>query len=129
MDARSLTLVVAAWLLVGFGLIRAAASVGTGDGWPFIATGIIIATGGAGVVALLWLRQMPVAPGDHTRYRTTALVKLATAAAIGLVAFGLAIAVGPWWVTAVGFGLSLLGLTLAWPSARDRERHELLYLV
>ena len=129
MDARSLTLLVAVWLVAGLALVSIAAAVDTADGWPVLGTALVVAVGGLELVGLLWVRQMPVAPGDDARYRTTALIKLGAAAGMGLLAFGLAVAVGPWWLAAVGFAISVVGLALAWPSAADRERHELLYLV
>lgn len=129
MGTRSLSLLAAIWLLLGSGLVLTANAIDGGDGWPVLGAVVVGAVGGVELLALLWFRQMPVAPGDDAHYRSTVLVKLSAAAGIALVAFALAVIVGPWWLAGLGVALSLVGLALAWPSASDRERHELLYLV
>lgn len=129
MDSRSLSLLVVGWLFGIASIIGGARAIDTQDGWPVLGTLIVSLLGGVELLVLLWLRQMPVPPGDKRRHRTTIALKLAGAASIGLIGFALAVIVGPWWLSAVGAALSLIGLAVAWPSMADRERHELLYLV
>ena len=129
MDVRVLRIVAAAWLPVVGALVVVAAILGNSDGWPV--TGSIL-VGGAGLFGLLivaWIRQRPIAPADAGTYRRTVLLKLAITEAIGLVGFALAVVVGPWWLSIIGAVASLVALARTWPSAADRERHELLYLV
>ncbi|MDH3605428.1 MAG: hypothetical protein OER12_00370 [Acidimicrobiia bacterium] len=129
MDSRSLSLLAAVWLFGFASIIRGARAIDTQDGWPVLGTVIVLLLAGVELLVLLWLRQMPLPPGDERRYRLTIALKLAGAASIGLIGFAMAIIVGPWWLSALGAVLSLAGLAVAWPSVADRERHELLYLV
>ncbi len=117
------------WVPVLLTLVVMAALIDMEDGWPVLGTIIVGVLGSVSLGVIAWLRQRPIAPGDEAAYRTTAITKLALMEATGLIGFALAIAVGPWWLAVVGAGFSLTGLGLAWPSAADQERHELLYLV
>ncbi|NNC93048.1 MAG: hypothetical protein HKN80_11225 [Acidimicrobiia bacterium] len=128
---KSTAVYVVAWLWppVLASLNVAAALVGAEDGWPVLGPAVVTAVGMGGLIAIGWLRQRPIAPGDDETYRSTALSRLAIVEAIGLFGVILAIAVGPWWIALIGSTASLVGLALSWPSASDQERHELLYLV
>lgn len=128
---KSTVVYVVAWLWppVLVALTVAAALVGAEEGWPLLGPIVLAVVGTGAVVAITWLRQRPIAPGDEQAYRSTVLSRLAIVEAIGLFGFGLAIAVGPWWLALIGSVISLAALALSWPSPADQERHELLYLV
>lgn len=128
---KSTAVYVVAWLWtpVLVALTVAAALVGADGGWPVLGSFLVVSVGVAALVAIGWLRQRPIAPGDLQAYRSTALSRLAFVEAVGLVGVVLAIAVGPWWLALIGSAFSLGALALSWPSSADQERHELLYLV
>jgi hypothetical protein len=128
---NSTVVYVVAWLWppVLAALTVAAALVGAEGGWPVLGPIVVGGVGMAALVAIGWLRQRPIAPGDDQTYRATALSRLAIVEAIGLLGVVLAIAVGPWWLALIGSAFSLVALALSWPSPADQERHELLYLV
>ena len=117
------------WIPVIAALIAIAALIDPSDGWPVLGSVLVSVMGLIALLGIVWLKQRPIAPGDAGTYRTTVLIKLALMEGVGLLGFALAISVGPWWLSAVGAGFSLAGLRLAWPSAADQERHELLYLI
>jgi hypothetical protein len=128
---NSTVIYVVAWLWppVIAALTVAAALVGAENGRPVLGPFVIGGVGAAALVAIGWLRQRPIAPGDDQTYRTTVFSRLAIVEAIGLLGIVLAIAVGPWWLALIGSAFSLVALALSWPSSADQERHELLYLV
>jgi len=118
-----------AWIPVIVALATVAALIDTADGRPVLGSALVAAVGLISLVAVGWLRQRPIAPGDAGTYGVTVLIKLALIEAVGLIGFALAIAAGPWWLSLLGAAFSLAGLRLAWPSSSDQERHELLYLI
>ena len=129
MDVKTLRALALAWIPVIVALVVVAAVVDGQDGWPVLGSVLVVLTGFVTLVGIGWLRQRPIAPGDTSTYGTTVLMKLALMEAAGLVGFAFSIAVGPWWLAAIGAVFSLAGLRLAWPSPSDQERHELLYLI
>ena len=129
MDLKILRMLAIGWIPVIAALIAIAALIDPSDGWPVLGSVLVSVMGLIALLGIVWLKQRPIAPGDVGTYRTTVLIKLALMEGVGLLGFALAISVGPWWLSAVGAGFSLAGLRLAWPSAVDRERHELLYLI
>jgi hypothetical protein len=126
---KVLRIVALAWIPVMAALVIVAALIDASDGWPVLGGALVAVAGLFGLLGIGWLKQRPIAPGDASTYRTTVLIKLALMEAVGLLGFGLAVSVGPWWLTVIGAVFSLAGLRLAWPSDADRERHELLYLI
>lgn len=128
-DLKILRLLAIAWIPIVMALVVVARLVDASEGWPVFGSLLVSAIGLGALVGIAWLKQRPIAPADAGTYGTTVLMKLALVEGVGLLGFALAIAVGPWWLSAIGAALSLLGLRLAWPSPADRERHELLYLI
>lgn len=103
-------------------------SLSAGDGSPLVAAGATVATGAAALVAIGWVRQRPIPPDDAETYAATAVIKLGIAEIPVLIGFVLAVAVGPGWPAMLGLAMTAAGLAAGWPSAGDRERHQLLYL-
>ena len=129
MDLKILRMLAYGWIPVLAALIAIAVLIDGGDEWPVLGTVLVSVAGLASLLGTGWLRQRPIAPGDAGTYGTTVLIKLALMEIVGLIGFALAVSVGPWWLSLLGAGFSLAGLSLAWPSASDQERHELLYLI
>lgn len=129
MDWKAIYFVASLWPPVLVALVMAAAAVGEEEGWQVAGPIMVAALGLGALLAITWLRQRPIAPGDGATYRSTVFTKLAVVEGVGLLGFVLAITVGPWWLAILGAAFSLPGLALSWPSPADQERHELLYLV
>lgn len=129
MNLKFLRMLAYGWIPVLAACIAVAALNDGGDGWPVLGTVLVSVAGLASLLGIGWLRQRPIAPGDARTYGATVLIKLALMEIVGLVGLALAVSVGPWWLAVLGAGFSLAGLRLAWPSASDQERHELLYLI
>lgn len=91
------------------------------------AVAVVVVVGAATTLAVAWMRQQPISPGDDDAYARTALGKIAVAAVPAALAAVLAVAAG-FWVYPFGLAWTLAGLWLGRPSAADRERHHLAYL-
>ena len=59
------------------GLVVLAAVIGSGDGSPVIGAVVVGAVGIVFLVAIAWIRQFPVRPGDEAAYGKAATIKLA----------------------------------------------------
>ncbi len=129
MDLRLLRILASALVPTLVGLVVLAAALASDDAPGWVGSVIVALVGTVSIAALGWIRQLPVRPGDEAAYGKAATIKLAVAEASGIIGFAIALALGPWWVAAVGAAFSLAGLAVAWPSEADRERHELLFLV
>lgn len=110
-------------------LIGAATAAADDGGSPVIGAILAVGVGVVALVGVAWVRQLPVRPGDAHGYGRAAVVKLAIAEVPALIGFVLAIVLGPWWLAVIGGAATIGAIALAWPSAADRERHELLFLV
>ncbi|MGI9647153.1 MAG: hypothetical protein ACR2OI_01395 [Acidimicrobiia bacterium] len=117
------------WVVVAVALVGTSAFLRLSDGDITVGVAIVVILGAFVLLAIGWVRQRPIKPDDEATYLHTSMLKLALAEGIGLIGFALAVTLGPWWLSAVGAGFSLVGLAMSLPSEADRERHELLYLV
>jgi hypothetical protein len=117
------------WVVVAVALVGLSAFLQLSDGSVTVGVLVVTILGVLVLVAIGWVRQRPIRPNDEATYIHTSLIKLALAESIGLIGFALAVTLGPWWLSAVGVGISLIGLAMSLPSEADRERHELLFLV
>lgn len=117
------------WVVVGMALVGVSAFLQLSDGSVTVGFLIVTILGMLTLVSIGWVRQRPIRPDDEATYLHTSFIKLALAESIGLIGFALAVTLGPWWLSAVGVGISLVGLAMSLPSEADRERHELLFLV
>lgn len=121
---------LAASLLPVVGLLTGlAVAMAEPDGLPVLGALLATAVGAVALVAVGWIRQLPVRPGDAAAYGRAAVMKLAIAEIPALLGFVLALVAGPWWLAVIGGAATLAATALAWPSSADRERHELLFLV
>ena len=129
MTIRQLQTVALAISSTALGLAVVGILLAADDSAVLLGVAVVAVSGASAAVVIGWVRQRPIAPGDASAYKDTTVVKLAVAELPGILGFVLAVAVGPGWLALLGFAVTAAGLTLAWPSEGDRERHELLYLV
>ena len=129
MEIRVLRVLALSLVPVVGALIGLAVAMADDGGSPLVGGILAVGVGALSLMAVAWVRQLPVRPGDAAAYGRATVVKLAIAEVPALVGFVLAVVLGPWWLAVVGGAVSVAAVALAWPSAGDRERHELLYLI